>query len=85
MTSADGARLADGQLFSLEGGFPEVDFPRKLVKSWKADWHVEPVTTVIYRLEATARGTRLIVRHEGFAGQPEACRKRENGWLRVLG
>ncbi|MGB6494530.1 MAG: YciI family protein, partial [Methylocella sp.] len=49
------------------------------------DWHEGPVTTVTYRLEATARGTRLIVRREGFAGQPEACRKRENGWLRVLG
>jgi uncharacterized protein YndB with AHSA1/START domain len=78
-------RRADGQPFAMDGEFLEVDFPRKLVQSWKADWHEGPVTTVTYRLEATARGTRLIVRHEGFAGQPEACRKRENGWLRVLG
>jgi uncharacterized protein YndB with AHSA1/START domain len=78
-------RRADGKLSLMEGEFLEVDFPRKLVQSWKADWHEGPVTTVTYRLEATARGTRLIVRHEGFAGQPEACRKRENGWLRVLG
>lgn len=39
-------RRADGQPFAMDGEFLEVDFPRKLVQSWKADWHEGPVTTV---------------------------------------
>ncbi|MGA7384997.1 MAG: SRPBCC domain-containing protein [Methylocella sp.] len=41
-----GEHRADGQPFSMEGEFLEVDFPRKLVQSWKADSHKGAVTTV---------------------------------------
>jgi uncharacterized protein YndB with AHSA1/START domain len=78
-------RGADGQPFAVEGEFLEVDPPHKLVQTWKPDWLEGPVTTLTYRLEANPNGTRLIVRHEGFAENPEACRSHNDGWVLVLG
>ncbi|MDQ6702087.1 MAG: SRPBCC domain-containing protein [Pseudomonadota bacterium] len=78
-------RGCDGQPLAVEGEFLEVDPPHKLVQTWKPNRLEGQVTTLTYRLEATAEGTRLIVRHEGFAGQPDACRLHGDGWVRVLG
>ncbi|MGB7630001.1 MAG: SRPBCC domain-containing protein, partial [Candidatus Deferrimicrobium sp.] len=50
---------ADGQPFSVGGEFVEVDPPRKLVQTWRADWDGGNVTTITYRLEPIAGGTRL--------------------------
>lgn len=78
-------RGADGQPFAVEGEFLEVDPPHKLVQTWKPGWLEGQIKTLAYRLEATAEGTRLIVRHEGFARHPEACWSHGDGWLLVLG
>jgi uncharacterized protein YndB with AHSA1/START domain len=75
---------ADGKPFSVAGEFLEIDPPRKLVQTWRADWDAGLPTTITYRLEPITRGTRLTVRHEGFAGRPESCQGHTEGWERVL-
>ncbi len=81
---ADGVG-ADGHAFSVEGTFLEVDPPRKLVQTWKAAWDGGHETTITYRLELVEGGTRLTLRHEGFADRVESCRGHAEGWERVLG
>jgi uncharacterized protein YndB with AHSA1/START domain len=76
---------ADGKPFSVGGEFVEVDPPRKLVQTWRADWDGGHVTTITYRLDAVDGGTRLTLRHEGFTGRPESCASHADGWERVLG
>ncbi|WP_437838287.1 SRPBCC domain-containing protein [Sorangium sp. So ce1153] len=81
---ADG-RGSDGSPFSVEGEFLEIDPPHKLVQTWKPAWDGGHATTLTYRLEPIAEGTRVTVRHEGFAGRPESCRTHAEGWESVLG
>ena len=76
---------ADGKRFSVGGEFVEIDPPRKLVHTWRADWDGGNVTTVTFRLEPIAGGTRLTLRHEGFAERRESCAGHTEGWERVLG
>jgi uncharacterized protein YndB with AHSA1/START domain len=76
---------ADGKPFSVGGEFLEVDPPRKLVQTWRAEWDGGALTTITYRLEPIAIGTRVTLRHEGFVGRPESCDAHSNGWERVLG
>lgn len=75
---------SDGAPFSVEGEFVEVDPPRKLVHTWKADWDGGEVTTVSYSLEPISEGTRVTLRHSGFGGRAESCRNHGAGWERVL-
>lgn len=87
---AGGAWRAEGKSVKRGGYFVtgrvlEVDAPRKLVLSWKPDWFEGEETRVTYRLEAIEGGTRVTVRHEGFAGFADACRDHTSGWERVLG
>ena len=74
----------DGAPFFVEGKFLEVAPPLKLVQTWQAGWDPGATTTLTYRLEPIETGTRLIVRHEGFAGRPDSCRRHGQGWERVL-
>ena len=53
---------ADGTPFHVGGEFLEVNPPRKLVHTWRADWERPHVTTVTYRLEPIPSGTRVSVR-----------------------
>ncbi|APR85356.1 Hypothetical protein A7982_10705 [Minicystis rosea] len=76
---------SDGEPFAVEGEFLEIDPPRKLSQTWKPAWDGGNVTTLTYYLEPTAEGTRVTVRHEGFAGRPESCRSHGMGWEQVLG
>jgi uncharacterized protein YndB with AHSA1/START domain len=76
---------ADGKSFSVEGEFREIDPPRKLVHTWKAPWDGDQETVVTYRLEAIDGGTRVTLRHDGFAGRAESCSGHGQGWERVLG
>ncbi len=76
---------ADGSEFSVEGEYVEVSPPHKLVHTWIAAWDGGNVTTVTYLLAAVAGGTRLTLRHDGFAGRPESCAGHSEGWERVLG
>lgn len=76
---------ADGTPFSVEGEIVEVDAPRKLVWTWRAAWDGGNETRITYRLEPIEGGTRVIVRHEGFADRVDSCRGHGEGWERVLG
>jgi uncharacterized protein YndB with AHSA1/START domain len=77
---------ADGTAFEVVGEILEVDAPRKLVFTWKPDFDGGHTTTVSYRLEALAAGgTRLTLRHEGFAGRRDSCASHGQGWELVLG
>ncbi len=81
---ADGVG-ADGKAFSVDGEFREVDPPRRLVQTWKADWDGGHETTLTYSLEPIDGGTRVTVRHEGFGDRHASCRSHGDGWARVLG
>jgi uncharacterized protein YndB with AHSA1/START domain/uncharacterized protein YciI len=81
---ADGVG-ADGHAFFVEGEFREVNPPHRLVQTWKAPWDGSNETTITYRLEPIEGGTRLTLRHEGFADRVESCRGHALGWERVLG
>ena len=75
---------ADGKPFAVEGEYLETDPPRKLVHTWKPSWDPGSSTTVTYRLEAIAGGTRVTLHHEGFASR-ESCAGHTDGWIMVLG
>jgi uncharacterized protein YndB with AHSA1/START domain len=77
-------RNAEGKPFAVEGEYVEIDPPRKLVQTWKPDWDGGHTTTITYRLEPLADGTRLVMRHEGFKGRPDSCSGHASGWERVL-
>lgn len=70
--------------FSVGGEVVEVDPPRRLVHTWEPPWDTAP-SLVAYTLDAIPGGTRVTVRHSGFAGRPGACDSHANGWRRVLG
>jgi len=76
---------ADGTKFHVEGEVVEFDPPRRLVQTWKPSWDGGALTTLTYALEPIDGGTRVTVRHTGFAGRPESCDRHGQGWERVLG
>ncbi len=72
--------IARGKPYTLEGEFLEVDPPRKLVQTWRAvGAPVDTVTTVSYVLEPTESGTRITLRHWGFASR-QATEGNGIGW-----
>jgi uncharacterized protein YndB with AHSA1/START domain len=83
--------MSDGRTYKVEGEFSEVVPPSKLVFTWRPDWDAPNETRVTYLLEpldhlseSPGQGTRLTVRHEGFADRTAACRAHGSGWQRVL-
>lgn len=77
-------RSADGTAFSVSGTILEIEPPRRLVQTWKYDWEGGGETRLTYRLDQIEGGTRLTVRHEGFA-DPKAGQSHVSGWEKVLG
>jgi uncharacterized protein YndB with AHSA1/START domain len=80
--------FADGSTNGGSGEFAEIDAPRKLVMTRKFEKH--PLlgtreTTITYRFETIATGTRVTVRDEGFVGRSEAAYGNAEHWERVLG
>jgi uncharacterized protein YndB with AHSA1/START domain len=74
----------DGKPFAVIGEFLEIDAPRKLVQTWSPTWESMPPTRVTYLLAEIPGGTRVTVRHEGFAERADACNSHTDGWERVL-
>ena len=70
--------------FSVHGEFLEVEPFHKIVQTWRAAWDGDHLTTITYRIEPITGGTRVTVRHEGFADRIESCRGHGDGWERVL-
>lgn len=81
---ADG-KSQNGGAYQIHGEYIEVDPPRKLVFTWRPDWDAPNETRVTYILEPLETGTRLTLRHEGFAGRAPMCRNHGDGWTHVLG
>jgi uncharacterized protein YndB with AHSA1/START domain len=81
-------RAADGQIFPASGEFLGIDVPREIVQTRKYEWDHPTLgrreTKVTYRCDPLATGTRLTVRHEGFAGFSQAADEHADGWERVL-
>jgi uncharacterized protein YndB with AHSA1/START domain len=78
-------RSAAGKPYSVFGEFLEIAPPRRLVQTWAYDWEQEhPPTKLTYVLDEIPGGTRVTVRHEGFATR-EGCASHGAGWERVLG
>jgi uncharacterized protein YndB with AHSA1/START domain len=73
------AGVARGQPYALEGEFLEVDPPHKLVHTWHRVGTPGAPTTVSYVLDRVDGGTRVTLRHTGFAA-PEACSSVSIGW-----
>jgi uncharacterized protein YndB with AHSA1/START domain len=65
--------------YALEGEFLEVQPPRRLVHTWRAVGPATGTTTVTYLLEPTAVGTRITLRHTGFASR-DRCAATATGW-----
>jgi uncharacterized protein YndB with AHSA1/START domain len=80
---------ADGNTFPASGEFLELNEPCRLAHTRKYDWDYpvlgRRITTISYRLDPFEGGTRVNVRHEGFAGCTEAAYEHADGWERVLG
>jgi uncharacterized protein YndB with AHSA1/START domain len=71
--------LARGQPYAIEGEFLEIDPPRKLVHTWHLVGTPSTPTTVTYDLERLDGGTRVTLRHAGFASA-ETCTNTAIGW-----
>jgi uncharacterized protein YndB with AHSA1/START domain len=59
--------MVRGEPYALEGEYLEVDPPRKLVHTWHFAGAPGEPTIVEYFLQAVDAGTRLTIRHFGFA------------------
>jgi uncharacterized protein YndB with AHSA1/START domain len=73
------AGIARGNPYTLEGEFLEIDAPRKLAHSWRLVGAPGKPTTVTYLLAETDAGTRVTLRHSGFA-PGESCVNTCLGW-----
>jgi uncharacterized protein YndB with AHSA1/START domain len=88
----------DGTKFHVEGEYLEIDPPRRLVHTWTTSYSGALKTIVRWELEPESihglqhrgpqkmgTGTRVKLRHEGFAGNLEQATSHGEGWKRVFG
>jgi uncharacterized protein YndB with AHSA1/START domain len=89
----------DGKAFRVEGEYIEIDPPRLLVHTWKADYASHPKNTVVrWELQPhsvhglqhsgpqrVGTGTMVKITHSGFAGDVKDATDHGEGWKRVLG
>jgi uncharacterized protein YndB with AHSA1/START domain len=88
---------ADGTKFTVEGEYLEIDPPRRLVHTWIPSYRGGLKTVVSWDLEPQAvhglhpsgprkagTGTRVRLRHEGFAGDAKSAAEHGEGWKRVF-
>jgi uncharacterized protein YndB with AHSA1/START domain len=68
-----------GRPYVLDGEFVEVESPRRLAHTWQAVGAVGAPTTVTYFLEPVDGGTRVTLRHSGFASR-DVCDGTASGW-----
>lgn len=81
-------RRPDVAIFPASGTFVKIT-PHKIVQTRKYNWDHPTLgrddTIVTYQLDPIAGGTRVTVRHEGFAGRQAAADEHVVGWERFLG
>ena len=78
------SRSVDGTLFVVGGEYLALDPPRRIVQSWRADWDGGAETRLTITIDPVAAGSRVTVRHEGFAGRRQSCADHGAGWEQVL-
>ena len=78
-----GANDADGKPYEVEGEYVEVDPPHRLAYTWVASWSGALQTVVRWELTAAPGGTKVALRHSGFAAAPAHSQAHYQGWLRV--
>ena len=78
----------DGHTYPASGTFLTIEAPHRLVHTRKYEWDHPTLgqreTTIAYRFDPIGTGTRITVRHEGFAGCDGAAYEHAEGWVRVL-
>ena len=81
-------RTGDGKTYPVGGTFLKIDAPYKLVQTRKYEWNHPTLgraaTIVTYRLNPIDGGTRVTVRHDGFAGRADAAKEHALDWERFL-
>jgi uncharacterized protein YndB with AHSA1/START domain len=81
-------RTRDGKTYPAGGTFLKIDAPHKLVQTRKYEWNHSTLgrvaTIVTYQLGPIAGGTRVTVRHDGFAGWADAAKEHALDWERFL-
>jgi len=71
-------RMPDGRTVNIAGVYREIDRPKKIVLTWTGDYdNRESLITVTFW--ATANGTQMTLRQEGFASIDQRDRH-NSGW-----
>ena len=73
------AGMTRGQPYVQEGAFVEIESPRRLVHTWESAANPGSASTVTYQLDLVPGGTRLTLRHSGFASR-DVCDAFAIGW-----
>jgi quinol monooxygenase YgiN/uncharacterized protein YndB with AHSA1/START domain len=81
--------FADGVSLPASGRFTFIDRPHRVAHTRTYHWDHPTIgqreTTVTYSFAPIEGGTRVTIRHEGFAGIIPAAVEHAGGWERVLG
>jgi len=77
---AEGARGRS----TVRGAYRVVEPPSALELTWEPSWEGFATTTIRYELDVVPEGTRVRIRHWGFATS-DACEDHARGWTRVFG
>lgn len=83
--SSDSANVDGSQTGHVHGEYLEVDRPRLLVYTWRASWDNFAETLIRVELSPASSGTRVTIRHSGFAERSASGAGHAEGWKRVLG
>jgi len=70
---------------TVHGEYLEVQRPHLLVYTWIPSWDGMAETLIRMELTSTASGTRVKIRHSGFAERTASGLGHTEGWKRVLG
>lgn len=78
----------DGGAFPAGGAYLDIDAPHRLVQTRHYDFDYPELgrrdTTVTYRIDPISTGSRVTVRHDGFAGLRVAADHHAEGWVGFL-
>jgi uncharacterized protein YndB with AHSA1/START domain len=73
-----------GREMTVKGEYLQVERPHLLQLTWLASWDDFRPTFVRFEIEPAPAGTRLTMRHSGFADRAKSSEEHAAGWTRVL-
>jgi uncharacterized protein YndB with AHSA1/START domain len=76
---------ADGKISTVRGEYRAVQKPALLEFTWEPSWDDFARTLVRAEISPTATGSRLVIKHTGFAPGSKSCEGHSQGWGAVLG